>query len=298
MTEPVGGPLTDADERAIWAFGEYQRRRNFSDKTIRARQALLRAFCNRRGPGSKRLLYATTADVEKWLDSRNLSAQSRYSYLAHLHSFYRFAVRQGLAREDPTLTIDRPRLPSRLPRPMRPADLAKAMLAADPRMQAWLCLGAYQGLRRAEMAALRREDVLDAQEPPLIRVTQGKGKKDRVLPAHPRTLEALRAFGMPERGPIFVGRDGAAMTPEAVGFHIARLFTKLGITATPHRLRHTFGTTVYHRSRDVFLTQRLMGHSSVQSTMQYVGLNPDEREVDVVCGLGDVTAGRIAAGEA
>ena len=275
-----------AGERALDAFDHYQRKRNFSEKTIGCRHAVLASF-NWHDGTAVSLFSATRPDVERWLDGHDrLGPQGRYTYISHLHAFYRFAIRDGLLTNDPTATIDRPRLPERLPRPLSAADLRRALEAADDRVRAFLCLGAFQGFRIGDMAGLRREDVLDAQEPATLRVNQGKGKKDRILPAHPKTLEALHAFGMPESGPIFTSTSGGHLSAGEVGRHISFLFAKLGIDATPHALRHTFGTNVYARSRDLLLTQRLMGHGSCQTTMSYVGLNPDEREVDVVRGLG------------
>lgn len=273
-----------AGEDAIEAFGHYQQRRNFSERTIHARRCVLVKF-NWHGAALS-LLTATKAEVERWLDSMPLGPQGRYTYTSHLHAFYRFSVREGLTTEDPTLTIDRPRLPKRLPRPLPPGDLARALEAADARQRAFLCLGAYQGFRISDMAGLCREDVLDDREPAMLRVIQGKGKKDRCLPLHPKTLEALQAYGLPDAGPIFQGAAGGPMQVGHVGFIITRLFRYLGITATPHALRHAFGTNVYARSKDVFRTQRLMGHASVQTTMGYVELVGDEEDVDIVRGLG------------
>ena len=275
----------DGDSALMRAFATYQRRRDFSEKTITCRTSALRSLA--RHLDGRGLLQATRADIESWLGAGDLGPQAVYSYTAHLHAFYRFAVRDGFTTSDPTVHIDRPKLPKRLPRPMCPDDLTLALSESDTRMRAWICLGAYQGFRIGDMAGLRREDVLDSDRPPMIRVIQGKGKKDRCLPLNPKTLAALVAFGLPAGGPVFTGKNGAALSASAVGIYIGVFFDRLGITATPHALRHTFGSNVYGRSRDLLLTQQLMGHGSVQTTMGYVALNPDDAAVDVVRGLGD-----------
>lgn len=129
------------------------------------------------------------------------------------------------------------------------------------------------------MAELCQENVLEAQNPPLIRMTQSKNRKDQCLPLNPRTLAALKAYGLPAAKPVF------GITVSTMGLHISALFADLSIAATPHTLRHSFSTTVYSRSRDLLLTQTLMGHKNCQTTMAYVELNPNEAAVNVIQSL-------------
>ncbi len=78
------------------------------------------------------LLDATADRIEAWLDGRQLVPRSRYTYVSHLHCFYEWAIREGRATSDPTLSIVRPRLPRHIPRPISDADLAHAVDQADP----------------------------------------------------------------------------------------------------------------------------------------------------------------------
>ena len=64
-------------------------------------------------------------------------------------------------------------------------------------MKALILVGAFQGLRCAEMVGLERTDVMDDADPPKLRVMHGKGGHERMLPLHPVVLEALRKMPMP-----------------------------------------------------------------------------------------------------
>lgn len=275
--------MNNATASVLASFAAYQQHRNFSSATIRCRRAVLAAFALHVSPNT--ILAATPSDVEEWLASRSLGAQGRYTYLAHLHAFYGFATRRGLTRRDPTAVIDRPRLPKRLPRPITPDELDAALRAAEPRMRAWLYLGAYAGLRRAEIAALRVEDVDQAGR--TLRVTNGKGAKDGIVPLNGHVFAALVACGLPQRGPVFLRLDGRrAVSAAYVGDTVARFLRSAGVNRTCHSLRHHFGTESYRLCRDLMLTKDLLRHTSIATSAQYVALDPSPQARSVVDGLG------------
>jgi integrase len=129
-----------------------------------------------------------------------------------------------------------------------------------------------------EIAGLQRDDILERHEPPVLVVTAGKGDRERVVPLHPDVLAALRVFGMPKQGPVFIGsRTGAQLSPAAMSHAVGRYFRSLGIDATGHQLRHWFGTNVYRTSgKDLRATQELLGHSSPTTTAIYAAWNPTD----------------------
>ena len=257
-------------------------RRALSPETLRARLAVVDAFVEFIHP--RWLGSATTEDVQWFLDSRKLGAQGRYTYIAHLNQLYVVAMRDGLVSHNPTTQVIRPRLPRRVPRPISEADLAVALAMADRRMRAWLCLGAYAGFRRQEIAGLRRDDILETNDPPVLIASRGKGGRERIVPLNPHVWEALVDLGLPKRGFVF-HRDGKPLLPATVGQGIANFLRGLGIDATAHRARHSFATAVYQRSLDLRLTQSLLGHASPDTTAIYAGFAANAG-VDVVRSLG------------
>ena len=151
--------------------------------------------------------------------------------------------------------------------------------AGDHVLVAWLTLMAWAGLRCAEVAGLAREDVLDHEA--LLRVL-GKGQKERLVPMHPSIYGRLRSAGMPRTGPVFARPDGRPWTAGEVSRITNRHISRAGVDATPHQLRHRFGTRTYAACRDIRVVAELMGHSSILTTQGYVAWSRTEARAAVV----------------
>lgn len=194
-----------------------------------------------------------------------------------MHSLFTWAVKMRMVECDPTLCIDRPKAVVHMPRPIAEKDLALALERATGRMRCWLLLGAYAGLRCQEIAGLDRRDVMEHEDPPLLLVRNGKGRKQRIVPLHPEILKAMEWRGLPNSGPLWpVGsaRRPRPISPMTVSVNGNAWLRKQGIDATMHQLRHFFGTRVYRASLDLRMTQELLGHSSPNTTTIYAAWNP------------------------
>ena len=245
-------------------------RRGLTEATVAKRLSGLRLLEDWIAPTP--LLDATTSQIEAFLDARDISPRTRYHWISHLHAFYKWALLNDLCDQDPTISIDRPRLERLLPRPISEADLQLALDDADRLMRAWLSLAAYAGLRCAEIAGLQRHDVIDGDA--LLRV-MGKGRKERMVPMGCKVRDALEDYGMPRRGYLFTRPRGAPYPAAMVSREIAVYLESRGIDATAHQLRHRFGTRVYRQSHDLRLTQELLGHASPVTTAQYAAWDQD-----------------------
>lgn len=255
------GPLTveriDPAVRPVGAHLEWMRARNLSRSTIHARWATLTALTQACGDP----LRATTGDIAALLVARGLQPQTMNVWRSHLSAFYTWALDEGLVARNPVKRIPRAAQPANLPRPIPEASLARAIAAADPRMAAWLTLGAYAGLRVSEIAALEVENV--RVDNATIRVVMGKGRKSRVIPMHPRVRAALEPF-MRDTGRLWTNPT------KVVGLYMNRHLRQLGLPDTAHSLRHRFATAVYEASGgDLNLTRELLGHSSTATTQVY-----------------------------
>lgn len=207
------------------------------------------------------------ADVEAFLSTRRLAARSRYWWLSALHTFYRWAIRNGYASLDPTERIERPKLRQTLPRPIATADLAFALAGAPPVERAILSLMAFEGLRAQEVAGLFRDDVAETLAIPMLFAMRGKGDKPRAVPLHADTAAALAALPMPRTGRIFDGR------PWKISHIVNTFLHGLDIDASAHQLRHWYGTETYQLCHDLRMVQELMGHSSPTTTAIYTKLD-------------------------
>ena len=88
---------------------------------------------------------------------------------------------------------------------------------------------------------------------------------------HPSALEALRCLPMPKTGAIFVRSRGGRFTGKRLSaVVVADYLREHGIDATAHQLRHWFATSIYAQTRDIRVTQELLGHSDPSTTAGYV----------------------------
>jgi site-specific recombinase XerD len=143
------------------------------------------------------------------------------------------------------------------------------------------------GLRVSEVVALKLGDI-DAQRM-LLRVRQGKGKKDRYAMLSPRLLVMLRS-GWRSQHPagrryttspedwLFPGwRKGRHMSSESLQNACREAARAAGISkrVRVHTLRHSFATHLLENGTDLRIIQALLGHSRVDTTARYVAVSPN-----------------------
>lgn len=279
-------PMTDTE--LLTAYLLSQKRRGLCQRSNahRARSVqLLLGFIAPRGA-----LEATRVDVEQWLDSRgDITPATRAWHLGNVRAFFVWALAEDLIEADPTARIKPPKIRRRLPRPIGEDDLGTAVSTADDRMRCWLLLAAFAGFRCKEMAMLRRQDILDRANPPKIVVNEGKGGHQRQVPLHPELWAALSAYGLPKRGWVFTPAYAPEthLAPWTISRYVSLHLEGLGIDATAHQGRHRFATSVYQASKDLRLTQELMGHVSPATTALYAAWDEDQ---------GASVVGRISVG--
>ncbi len=184
-----------------------------------------------------------------------------------------FSVSLGRANLAQQLTrIDYPR---KLPRVLSPDDVARLLEAAPGpglKYKAALSVAYGSGLRAAEVSMLRVGDI-DSKRM-LIRVEQGKGRKDRHAMLSPQLLEVLRAWWLQCRSPgwLFPGRDPLLpVTTRQLNraCHMAADVAGLGTWISPHTLRHSFATHLLECHTDVRVIQVLLGHAKLDTTARY-----------------------------
>jgi len=251
-----------ADAALLASFQAWQAMRAFSPATIRRRRSSLRLFGAHIAP--LRLGQATTDDVEDFLSTRR-APRTRHAYRSDLAAFFRWAMKRALVDANPVLDVDTIRVPRSLPRPVDPALIPFLIAsAADPDTQLMVALAACAGLRRSEIAALSSGDLSLHSDPPVLVVRDGKGAKDRVVPLHPILVTLLRRRRVD--GPLF------DLSPDSIYRRIAGHLATHGIDATPHQLRHTFGSELARTTHgNLILIGRLMGHVDTDTTKGYIG---------------------------
>jgi integrase/recombinase XerD len=203
--------------------------------------------------------------------------------LSTVRTYHRFAVREGLAADDPTAGVVRPRLPRALPHPLTVEEVTAIVeapgdatpVAARDRAILELLYGA--GLRISELVGLDVDDV--DLEDAAVRVL-GKGSKERLVPIGRMARDAVAAYltrGRPtlatarSRAALFLNTRGGRLTRQSCSRLLDAHRARAGITrvVTPHDLRHSFATHLLEGGADVRVVQELLGHASVATTQVY-----------------------------
>jgi integrase len=215
-----------------------------------------------------------------WISHQGSAANTRICARASVRSFYQWAQKRGHIGANPADDIPKPKTPQPRPRPV-PNDVYASVVAStrDPRIRVALRLAGELGLRRAEVAALHREHLIEDEDGYWLRFV-GKGNKERTIPCPPDIADEVLALIADTPGeyafPAVMGRPGtgqiyrpeAHLTPHWLGTLVSRV---LPDGYTMHKLRHRAGTEAYRRSgNDIYLASKLLGHSSVVTTQVYV----------------------------
>ncbi len=183
-----------------------------------------------------------------------------------------------LGRRNPPLAAVRvprkPRYRCRALEPLAAGDLeraARARVDAGDAKGLVVLFGLYLGLRRAEIATLRRADF----QPPAggelvgwVRVF-GKGELEADLPVRPELLEALARFPEHPSGWVFPGRYGGPVTGTTVWNWVREVAGDAGLRVTTHQLRHTALATANDLTHDLRSVQAFARHARPETTALY-----------------------------
>jgi site-specific recombinase XerD len=155
------------------------------------------------------------------------------------------------------------REPRKLPAVLSPDDVVRLLEAAPgPKYKAALGAAYGAGLRVSEVVALKVSDI-DSQRM-LLKVEQGKGRKDRFAMLSPQLLELLRDWYRIARPQLwlFPGQDPTDHLSERQlnrAVHAAADIAGIKKRVTPHTLRHSFATHLLEQNVDIRVIQTLLG---------------------------------------
>jgi integrase len=250
------------------AYRSYLRSTGHPETTVRTRGDQIRRFA--RDHASLDPFDVTLDDLIEWMAGKRWSVEYRRGNRGTLQSFYRWAEDTGRTDENPAQRMPVVKAAPPCPRPALESEYAAALLRADNREALALRLAAELGMRRGEVAAVHRRDLIDDTGGWSLRV-HGKGRKVRMLPLPDDMARALRI--RPD-GYLFPGQDHGHLSARWLGKLISQL---LPAGVTMHALRHRFATLAYNVDRDVFTVQQLLGHASPATTQRYVQVNDDSK---------------------
>lgn len=176
-----------------------------------------------------------------------------------------------------------PKRPIRLPEILSREEVERLIqYAASPLHRIWLLILYATGIRRQELVQLKIEDI--DSDRMLIRIRQGKGKKDRNVMLSPRLLQELRDYwrsaNPKPKTYLFPSKSthptgDAPMTSKGVWDAVQQAATRAGLgkRVHPHTLRHCFATHLLESGVDLRTIQLLLGHADLKTTSRYLHLS-------------------------
>lgn len=242
-------------------YRDHAARRN-SRETVRTQLSFLRRL-----ESDVDLLTATEFQLDEWMHAHGWADESINTALSSVRALFAWMVRAGHRTDNPAAELRRIRV-NRKPARIAGDDAIAAALAnpaTTDRVRLMIMLGAECGLRRAEIAKARTDD-LDGDR---LHV-KGKGGKHRTVYVSPAAAALIQAS---EPGWLFPSPLGdRPIQPDAVYDCVMR-----AVGVNTHALRHRAGTTVYQGTgHDLRVTQEFLGHSSPIMTARYVHVNEDD----------------------
>lgn len=214
--------------------------------------------------------------------------------VAAIKSFFHFLVAEGDIKEDPTLSLDSPKVKKRLPKAITPTEIDRLLQApvgqTGPKAERDMALLEVlyaSGMRVTELVSLNVSDLDFDSHNAKVRV---KGKKtnsrEREIPVSGTAFDALKTYLRhgreqlihdPNEGALFLNNRGQRLTRQGLWLIIKHYVESVGISAevTPHTLRHSFAAHKLSQGRTLQDIQKLLGHANISTTQVYTHLSQE-----------------------
>jgi len=264
------GPWTWDD--AVTAWRTWQRAAGRSPDTIRIRTYYVRRAAHDLAAAGGPATPGAVAldDLIIWSADQDWQDETRRSAHAALKAFYRWATATGRVDDDPAAGLPIIRIHPPNPRPAPDDAIATGLDTRRTDVRRMIRLAAELAMRRAEIARVRTDDLVDTPRGPEL-VIHGKGGRSRTVPVPADLAAEIRALPpgwiFPSPAP---GRDDGHLTPGHVGRLISRA---LPGQWTAHRLRSAAATAWADPDigdLDIDEVAQLLGHARVDTTRVYV----------------------------
>jgi site-specific recombinase XerD len=196
--------------------------------------------------------------------------------LSIIASALRFLYKVTLKREWVDAEIPLPKAPFKLPVILSPEEVIHFLESIASFKHRTILTTAYAaGLRVSEATRLKVTDI-DSQRM-MLRVEQGKNRKDRYVMLSPQLLEILRSYWKATRPATWLFPGDSPRQPITTGAvelacKKAHRISGIKKPITPHSLRHAFATHLLEQGNDVRRIQLLLGHRSLSTTARYLKL--------------------------
>ncbi len=215
------------------------------------------------------------------LREKKYSPTSVARKIASLRGFYKWLCANEICTSNPTLTLEQPKLPQKLPKVMTIEEIESILnqnLTIEQKVIVELLYGC--GLRVSELANLEISNIdINAKYLQCL----GKGSKERIVPLGKKAISALKNY-LPQRDyliikfhinskQLLINENGRLVTRQDIYNFISEQGKKIHKHISPHTLRHSFATHLLENGADLRIVQELLGHSDVSTTQLYTHIS-------------------------
>jgi site-specific recombinase XerD len=234
------------------------------------------SFCEEKGLDYRLVNGKESKVFRNWLAMQSLKPSSINAVLSACKSFYDFLLDEGLVKGNPFVSKKlRVKEPDKKPAFLTDEELAKVQRAME-RLPYHVKLAfetmLWTGLRVSEVASLTGEDVIEEEGKVFLRVKEGKGQKERLVPVMDKEVawELLR-FSKEKGKELLFGVKAGTLKDYAYKVKKAS-----GVNFHSHRLRHTLATRLLAKGVSIDVVQKVLGHASINTTRRYAETLPEK----------------------
>lgn len=256
-----------------WLYGK-------SPSTIRNYSRVIKNYIDYLG--DTHIANSTKSDLRDYIElliSQGASTNTLNTYGNIIKSFFSFLNMESHVITNITANVKVPKPVSAVRERILTRQEIDAMitLESNQRNRLILQLLFFCGLRVSELTSLKWQDIKDNGSTAYIHVT-GKGNKQRTLIIPVLLWQQIKAFkgSSDNNSPVFPSRKGGShLTQKAVWDIVSTASNRIGISASPHWLRHTHATLALQNGADVHQVSTSLGHASIATTSKYLHARPD-----------------------
>lgn len=255
----------------IQYFTDWMRNRRYSESTIKNYAGSMGLFL--RYTGNKNPEHITKEDLESFHKDYIISRHYSASFQSLVINAVKLYFSNRLKRKLEPTEIERPKQPRLLPHVLSKEEVKNILQAhQNIKHRAMLSLIYACGLRRGELLNLKLIDI-DSQRG-MVRINQGKGAKDRMVPISEKVIGLLREYYQYEKPKVYLfeGEKVGEMYSEGSLQKVlksALIKAKIKKPVTLHWLRHSYATHLLESGTDLRYIQELLGHNSSKTTEIY-----------------------------
>lgn len=240
--------------------------KNWSKRTIDNYASQLRCFL-KAFDTRDRARNITANEIEHYLNSKEVVNSRKHARCA-IQAFYKYVIMQPMKLAN----IPWPKKEKKLPQPIDTSEVQKLISVCNNlKHKAIITLLYGCGLRIGEVLNLKPEHIDSTKM--IINIIAGKGKKDRQVMLPIELLQLLRIYYREYKPQefLFNGQFSNQYSEKSINTFLKMYAKKAGIKANihAHLLRHSFATHSLEQGIDISLIQKLLGHSSIKTTLIY-----------------------------